>query len=133
MQKIIQNLKTSENSTFIFYFLNSRFWIILLFSIFYFLFSVSSAQAASLYFSPSSGSYIIGERVSVNVYVSSADQAMNAASGVISFPQDKIEVVSLSKTSSIFSLWVQEPSFSNSAGTVNFEGIVLNPGFTGSA
>jgi len=90
------------------------------------------AAAASLYFSPSSGSYNVGQTFSVSVYVSSADQAMNAASGVISFPSDKLEVASLSKSGSIFSLWVQEPSFSNSAGTVNFEGIVLNPGFTGS-
>jgi hypothetical protein len=58
---------------------------------------------------------------------------MNAASGVISFPSDKLEVTSLSKTGSIFNLWVEEPSFSNSNGTVNFEGIVLNPGFTGAA
>jgi hypothetical protein len=92
---------------------------------------VQAAQAATLYFSPSSGSYTIGQTFPVAVYVSSADQAMNAASGVVSFPQDKLEVVSLSKTGSIFTLWVQEPSFSNSAGTVNFEGIVLNPGFTG--
>ncbi len=89
------------------------------------------AQAASLYFSPSSGTYTIGSTLSVGIYVSSADQAMNAASGVISFPSDKLEVTSLSKTGSIFSLWVQEPSFSNSAGTVNFEGVVLNPGFSG--
>ncbi len=92
-----------------------------------------AASAASLYFSPSSGSYTVGGTLSVSVNVSSADQAMNAASGVISFPQDKLEVTSLSKNSSIFTLWVQEPSFSNSAGTVNFEGIVLNPGFTGTA
>ena len=86
-----------------------------------------------MYFSPSSGSYIVGSTLSVSVYVSSADQAMNAASGVISFPTDKLAVDSLSKSSSIFSLWVQEPSFSNSAGTVNFEGIALNPGFTGAS
>jgi len=92
-----------------------------------------AAEAATLYFSPSSGSHAVGTTFSVNVYVSSADQAMNAASGVISFPQDKLEATSLSKTGSIFTLWVQEPSFSNSAGTINFEGIVLNPGFTGAA
>ncbi|MDP3003971.1 MAG: cohesin domain-containing protein, partial [Candidatus Azambacteria bacterium] len=93
----------------------------------------STASAATLYFSPSSGSYTVGTTLSVSVYVSSADQAMNAASGIISFPQDKLEVTSLSKTGSIFTLWVQEPSFLNSAGTVNFEGIVLNPGFTGAS
>jgi hypothetical protein len=103
-----------------------------------FLFGVSLAllpqavTAASLYFSPSSGSYAVGSAFSVSVYASSADQAMNAASGVVSFPQDKLEVTSLSKSGSIFSLWVQEPSFSNSVGAINFEGIVLNPGFTGS-
>jgi len=94
---------------------------------------IKTASAASLYFSPNSGSYAINGTISLNVYVSSADQAMNAASGVISFPQDKLQVVSLSKTGSIFSLWVSEPSFSNSDGTVNFEGITLNPGFTGSS
>ena len=97
-----------------------------------FFLTVSAAQAASLYFSPSSGSFGIGQTFSAGVYVSSEDQTMNAASGVISFPKDKLEITSLSQSGSIFSLWVQEPSFSNSAGVVNFEGIVLNPGFKGS-
>lgn len=89
------------------------------------------AFASTLRLSPSSGSYSIGSAISLNVSVSSPDQAMNAASGVISFPPDKLTVTSISKGGSIFSLWAQEPSFSNGAGTVNFEGIVLNPGFTG--
>ena len=93
----------------------------------------AAAQAASLYFSPSSGSYSVGKTFTVSVYVSSYDQAINAASGIISFPQDKLQVISLSKTGSLMSLWVQEPSFSNTSGTINFEGIVLNPGFIGSS
>lgn len=98
---------------------------------------VRNASAASLYFSPSSGSYKVGQNFSVGIYVSSLDQAMNAASGAISFSSDKLEAVSVSKTGSIMNLWVQEPSFSNSPvggqGAASFEGIVLNPGFTGSA
>jgi hypothetical protein len=93
----------------------------------------ADAQAASLYFSPSSGSYSIGQTFTIPVYVSSSDQAINAASGIISFPQDKLQVMSLSKAGSIMSLWVQEPSFSNTIGTINFEGIVLNPGFIGNS
>jgi hypothetical protein len=92
-----------------------------------------AAQAANLYLSPANGSYLINKSFSVSVYVSSADKAMNAASGVVKFAQDKLEVVSVSKTGSIFSLWAQEPAFSNSAGTVSFEGIVLNPGYTGAS
>lgn len=99
------------------------------------IFSVGeAAQAASLYFSPSSGTYGTDRNFSVSVMVST-DQAMNAASGLINFPTDKLEVISVSKNGSIFNLWVQEPSFSNSGavGNVSSEGIVLNPGFIGSA
>jgi len=102
--------------------------------IFVFIFTLgvfSKAEAASLSISPSSGTYNIGQTFSVSVYVSSADQAMNAVSGVITFPADKVQVLSLSKSDSIINLWVQEPSFSNSNGTINFEGIVFNPGFQG--
>ncbi len=91
-----------------------------------------SVNAATLTLSPDSGEYNVDNILSVSVHVSSTDKTMNAASGIISFPQDKLEVISLSKNNSIFTLWVQEPSFSNSTGTVNFEGIILNPGFTGS-
>jgi four helix bundle protein len=98
-----------------------------------FLVSIAQASAASLYFSPSSGSYSVGQNLSVGVYVLSPDKAMNAASGVVNFSKENLQLVSLSKSGSIFSLWVQEPSFSNSEGTANFEGIVLNPGFTGNS
>jgi hypothetical protein len=92
----------------------------------------ASAEAASLYLSPSSGSHAVGSAFTVHIYLSSADRAVNAASGAITFPPDKLEVVSLSKIGSVFGLWIQDPTFSNAAGTIGFEGIVLNPGFQGS-
>jgi len=87
--------------------------------------------AASITLSPESGSYAAGSSFTVDVFVSSPDQAMNAVSGTISFPADQLSVVSLSKSNSIISLWTSEPTFSNAAGSISFEGIVLNPGFTG--
>jgi hypothetical protein len=98
-----------------------------------FFFCAHTASAASLSFSPASGVHAAGETFSVTVTVASSGQAMNAASGVVTFPPDKLQVVSLSKSGSIFNLWAQEPSFSNGAGTVSFEGVVLNPGFSGSS
>ncbi len=89
----------------------------------------SAADAASLYLSPANGTYKVGQTFTVGVYVNS-DQAVNAYSGTITFPEDQVEVTALAKTG-ITSLWVQDPSFSNGRGTANFEGIVLNPGFTG--
>ena len=92
----------------------------------------TSAFAATLGFSPSTVSRTVGSTFSIALHVSSADKAMNAASGVVSFPIDKLEVVSISKINSVMNLWVEEPTFSNAKGTVNFEGIALNPGYIGS-
>ncbi len=109
-----------------------KFFIIIFFGFLVF-FIAPNAFAATLQFSPNSGKFSQGQTFTISIFTSSTNQAMNAASGSISFPPDKIEVVSLSKAGSIFNLWVREPSFSNSAGTINFEGIVLNPGFTGAS
>lgn len=91
------------------------------------------AFAASLSFSPSGGSYTVGSSFTVAISVGSGGQAVNAVSGTVNFPADKLEVISTSKSQSILSLWVQEPSYSNSVGTVNFEGIILNPGYSGNS
>ncbi len=89
------------------------------------------SHAASLIFSQTANSCAVGATCVATVRIS-ADQYINAASGVISFPSDKLEVRSISKSPSIFNLWAQEPSFSNERGTVAFEGVILNPGFQGS-
>lgn len=96
-------------------------------------FSPIFAHAASLSLSPNAGNFAAGQNFSVAIIVSTPNQAMNAVSGVLTFPADLLQVTSLSKGGSVVGLWVQEPSFSNSAGTVNFEGVALNPGFTGNA
>lgn len=108
--------------------------IIHIFFLLIFVFGVSSnAFAASLSFSPSSGTQQVGKNFSVSFFVNTNGQVMNASSGTINFSPSLLEVVSVSKTGSIFSLWVQEPSYSNALGTINFEGVVLNPGFSGTA
>lgn len=97
------------------------------------LFNPRPTAAASLYYSPTQGSYEVGQSFTVSVYVASADQALNAFTGTISFPTDILQVSSVSKSGSIANLWVQEPSFSNANGTVTFGGLVLNPGFKGAS
>lgn len=92
---------------------------------------IPTAQAQSINISPAAGSYTAGQTFSVRVLASSPSESINAVSGTISFPKDKLQVLSVSKTGSAMSLWVQDPSFSNSAGTVDFAGVILNPGFMG--
>lgn len=91
------------------------------------------SHADTLFISPSSGSFKVGQTFSVRISVSSTVQAVNAVSATLSFPNDKLQVTSISKIGSILNLWVEEPSFSNSQGTVSLEGVVPNPGFRGSS
>ena len=74
----------------------------------------------------------VGDTVSVSIIVSTSNQAINAVSGVLSFPKDLLEVTSVSKTGSIINFWANDPKFSNSEGTVNFEGVIMSPGYVGS-
>lgn len=88
-------------------------------------------EAAYLSTSPASGSYSVGDSFAVNILVSSPDQAVNAVSGSLIFPADKLQITSISKVGSVVNFWVQEPSYSNSTGSADFEGVILNPGYTG--
>lgn len=96
-------------------------------------FSFSFAQAATLFLAPSSGAYNVGSTFSILVRVNTSGASINAAEGVLTFNPNELSVVSLSKSGTIFNLWVQEPEFSNALGTVNFGGIIFNPGFTGAS
>jgi len=114
------------------YFLNGFVFLIGFFSLL-FIFNLPEANAATLYFNPSSGGFTVNDIFTVNVFVNTEGQRINVAEAKINFPTEFLEVVSISKTNSIFSLWVEEPSFSNSAGVISFVGGLPTPGFTGSA
>lgn len=99
--------------------------------IIFFLFFAHTTYAATLDFSTAQNSYSMDQTISVRVTLSSPDQSANAASGVVNFSPDKLQVVSVSKSGSRLDFWVSEPTFSNSQGTVSFTGVILSKGFTG--
>lgn len=90
-----------------------------------------NAEAATLYISPASSKATTGNIVSVRVLVNTEGRAINNVESKIQFPVDLLEVVSVSKNSSIFSLWVEEPKFSNYSGTIDLNGGLPSPGYTG--
>lgn len=96
------------------------------------LFWASGAQAATLGITPAVSTVSEGATVTARVYVNTQGSAINNAESVITFPTDLLSVVSISKSNSIFTLWVVEPSYSNSAGTVSYNGGLPTPGYTGS-
>ncbi len=95
--------------------------------------AINKTEAASLYLSPASSSVSVGNIFSVKVLVNTSSKAINNAEVTIQFPTDMLSVVSVTKSSSIFSLWVEEPNFSNNTGKITFNGGVPNPGFNGSS
>jgi len=86
--------------------------------------------AASFYFSPSSVKLNVGQTATVTLYVSSADQSINAAEGTIVLPAAYVSGVSVSKTGSVFSLWPEEPSINGAS--IHFAGGKPSPGYQGS-
>ena len=87
------------------------------------------ANSGSLFLSPLSESFVVGDTFQVQVKVDTADIPINAARVSIYFPQDKLEVLNISKEDSIFTLWPQEPIFSNASGKISLSGGLPHPGF----
>jgi hypothetical protein len=90
-----------------------------------------NVSAATLSLSANSTTVSAGETVTLYVILNSEGVAVNNAEATIKFPTELFDIVSISKGGSIFSLWVEEPSFSNAAGVVSFNGGSPTPGFTG--
>ncbi len=86
------------------------------------LFGGQVTHAATLKVSPSTGVYTVGSPFSVSVILNTEGKSVNASDGQLSFNPRELQVVGVSRGSSIFNLWTEEPTFSNSAGTVSFGG-----------
>lgn len=78
--------------------------------------------AATLSISPSTGVYSAGATFTARLVVNTSGQSVNAAEGTIKFNPQELTVVSVDRSNSIFNLWVTEPAFSNTAGTITFSG-----------
>jgi hypothetical protein len=68
----------------------------------------------------------------VSVVTNTQGTAINAAEGTLLYPSDILEPISVSKTGSIFTLWIQEPQQTDDAH-VAFNGGVPSPGYTGTS
>ena len=99
--------------------------------LFFFIAAPVQAQGGSLFLSPGSGSFIVGDAFSVEVELDTAGIPVNAAQATIYFPLDRLEVLNISKESSVFTLWPEEPEFSNFSGEISFSGGTPHPGFSG--
>lgn len=91
------------------------------------------SNAATVSVVPSVSTVSVGNIVTVSFVVNTNGVSVNNAEASIEYPTDLLEAVSANKSSSIFSLWVEEPKFSNSTGKITYNGGIATPGYTGSS
>lgn len=91
-----------------------------------------TAQAAgSFSLSPSGGTYATDSVFTINLLANTGGQAVNAGEASITFPTDKLEVVNISQSGSIFTLWPTPPAVAS--GQISFAGGVASPGWSGNS
>ena len=94
-------------------------------------FSTKEAQAqrsASLYLAPSVGTFTVGSTFTVSLHLNTGGSFVNAVEANLSFPPDKLQVVSPTTGKSFVHVWTAQPTFSNIDGTIKFQGGVPAPG-----
>jgi hypothetical protein len=88
---------------------------------------VFSVSAATLSFTPSSGSFNSGKPFTVAVTLDGAGEAANSSEAIIKFDKTALAVQSVSKDGSAFSMWPKEPAFDNNAGEITYTGGATTP------
>lgn len=96
----------------------------------FFIFAVKTANAASIYFTSSSQNFYTDDTFIVEARMESFEDEINVIDGSFSFNADVLRIKELSTGGSVFSLWAEQPSFSNEEGIVRFVGGVPD-GFQG--
>lgn len=86
------------------------------------------AENASLYLRPAGGTFSVGSTFEAGVYLNTGGNSVNALRIDLAFPADKLQIVSPTIGKSILSFWVLQPTFSNTNGTVSFQGGIPAPG-----
>lgn len=104
---------------------------ILLFSILLLQFCTSTAQAADMYLILNKNQVTEGSSFTGTVYVSTGGLPINNADSTLHFPADLVSIDAVTTSGSIFNIWVEQPSFSNAAGTMYFNGGLPTPGYAG--
>ena len=110
--------------------MKNKFYFLTIFFLSLFL-SVHLAQAADIFCASSKTNVNPNQTFTVTLDTNTSGVSINSIEGVLSFPKDLLNAESVSSTGSIFSLWVDQPNFSNIDGTISFNGGVPDPGFTG--
>lgn len=86
-------------------------------------FSVSAeSQSASLYLSPSSGSFLTGSTFTVSVFLNTGGNEINTVWAELEFPPEILQITSPTAGTSFIKEWLTPPNYSNEKGIISFRG-----------
>lgn len=105
----------------------------ILISICTFFFGLQITHAATMYITPDKPTLGVNELSGATIYLNSGNQTVNNIEGSLIFDPSAIQVESIINSDSILTLWIEQPTFSNTTGKISFNGGVPNPGYKGSA
>ena len=91
------------------------------------------AEGASLNLSPNSGTFYVGSTFDVSVFVNTGGNNINAVQVDLKFDPKKIQVASPTAGRSFISVWISQPTFSNTEGKMSFKGGIPSPGMNTSS
>lgn len=95
------------------------------------IFFSQAAWAATINYSPASGTQYVGSSFNVGIYVNTQGAATNSYQADIRFPADKLDVTSVSTGGSICTLFPFQPSYGS--GTAQIQCGLPSPGYNGTS
>jgi len=93
---------------------------------YFFVFSHKDVEASTISVSPAGGTFVAGSTFDVALLLNTEGKEVNAIEVYLSFPADKLQLVSPTVGGSIISLWTSPPIFDNARGTVTLKGGIPN-------
>lgn len=89
-------------------------------------FVIAQAEGTQLFFSPGSGTNLVGSTFDVSVLLNTQGQSINTVQVDITFPADKLRIVKPSSDKSLLAIWLEPPVYSNTNGTAHLVGVIPN-------
>ncbi len=88
--------------------------------------AASLIARATLFLSPSSATILEGSTIEIPVFINTKGRSVNTIELKVNFDPSKMIIIRPSNDKSIIGIWVDPPTFSNTAGTVKLSGIIPN-------
>ena len=86
----------------------------------------TTAYAAVLSMESHDSEIALGESFQITVHLNSEREVINAIDAVINYSPEVLEVIEVSRGGSLFTLWPEEPTHDDDAGTITFVGGIPN-------